>query len=186
MANDNKLLGSFDLVGIPPAPKGVPQIEVTFDIDANGIVQVSARDKSTGKEQQIRIQTSGGLSEEEIQKMVRDAEEHADEDKRRKDFIEVKNEADSQIYNTEKSLKEFGDKLSDSDKETLKTEIENLRKFVASTQDPEQIRTATSAFQTKTFQIFGTLHKSGEQPSAGSSEEPSKEDVEEAETTRNP
>ena len=114
LAADNKLLGQFDLVGIPPAPRGMPQIEVTFDIDANGIVNVSAKDKATGKEQQIRIQASGGLSEAEIQRMVREAEQHAAEDKRRREVIEARNQADALIYSTEKNLKEHGDRLSDS------------------------------------------------------------------------
>ena len=111
LAAQNKLLGQFDLMGIPPAPRGMPQIEVTFDIDANGIVNVSAKDKATGKEQQIRIQASGGLTEAEVEKMVREAAEHAEEDKKRKAAIEAKNHADSLIYSTEKSLKEYGDKV---------------------------------------------------------------------------
>ena len=102
MASDNKVLGQFDLVGIPPAPRGMPQIEVTFDIDANGIVNVSAKDKATGKEQQIRIQASGGLSDEDIEKMVNEAEEHAGEDKKRRELTEAKNNADSLVYSTEK------------------------------------------------------------------------------------
>ena len=110
MAADNKLLGAFDLVGIPPAPRGMPQIEVTFDIDANGIVNVSAKDKATGKEQQIRIQASGGLSEAEIQRMVREAEQHAAEDKRRRELVEARNQADAAIYTAEKQLQEHGDR----------------------------------------------------------------------------
>ena len=111
MAADNKLLGQFDLVGIPPAPRGMPQIEVTFDIDANGIVNVSAKDKATGKEQQIRIQASGGLSEADIDKMVKDAEAHAAEDKKRRELVEAKNQADGLIHTTERSLQEAGDKV---------------------------------------------------------------------------
>ena len=111
MAADNKLLGQFDLVGIPPAPRGVPQIEVTFDIDANGIVNVSAKDKATGKEQQIRIQASGGLSDADIEKMVKDAEAHAAEDKKRRELVEAKNQAEALVHSTEKSLKEYGDKV---------------------------------------------------------------------------
>jgi len=120
MAADNKLLGQFDLVGIPPAPRGVPQIEVTFDIDANGIVNVSAKDKASGKEQTIRIQASGGLSEADIQRMVKEAEAHAEEDKRRKELVEARNQTDSMIYTVEKSLKENEARLPAS----LKTEIE--------------------------------------------------------------
>src|ERR1700758_4414885 len=127
LAADNKLLGQFDLVGIPPAPRGMPQIEVTFDIDANGIVNVSAKDKSTGKEQQIRIQASGGLSEADIQRMVREAEQHATEDKRRREVIEARNQADALIYATEKDLKEHGNRLSDADRRAIEEEIAALR-----------------------------------------------------------
>ena len=111
MAADNKVLGQFDLVGIPPAPRGVPQIEVTFDIDANGIVNVQAKDKGTGKEQQIKIQASGGLSDADIDKMVKDAEQFADEDKKRRAGAEAKNQAESLIHSTESQLKEHGDKV---------------------------------------------------------------------------
>jgi molecular chaperone DnaK len=110
MAQDNKLLGQFDLVGIPPAPRGTPQIEVTFDIDANGIVNVSAKDKSTGKEQQIKIQASGGLSDEEIEKMVKDAEANAEADKKKREEVDVKNQAESLVFQVEKNLKEYGEK----------------------------------------------------------------------------
>jgi molecular chaperone DnaK len=120
MAMDNKLLGQFDLVGIPPAPRGVPQIEVTFDIDANGIVNVSAKDKGTGKEQQIRIQASGGLSDSDIEQMVQDAEKFAEEDKKRRESAEARNNADSLVHATEKQLEEHGDKIDDG----LKSEIE--------------------------------------------------------------
>ena len=113
MAADNKMLGQFDLVGIPPAPRGVPQIEVTFDIDANGIVNVSAKDKGTGKEQQIRIQASGGLSEADIEQMVKDAEAHAEEDKKRKAQVEAKNHAEALVHSTEKTLAEHGSKVGD-------------------------------------------------------------------------
>jgi molecular chaperone DnaK len=127
MAADNKLLGQFDLVGIPPAPRGVPQIEVTFDIDANGIVNVSAKDKATGKEQQIRIQASGGLSEADIQRMVREAEQHAAEDKRKRERIEARNQADAMIHSTEKDLREYGDKISPADKQAIERAIADLR-----------------------------------------------------------
>jgi molecular chaperone DnaK len=122
MAADNKLLGQFDLVGIPP-PRGVPQVEVTFDIDTNGIVNVQAKDKATGKEQQIRIQASGGLSEADIQRMVREAEMHAPDDKRRRERIEARNQADAMIYATEKDLKEYGDKIAAADKEAIERAI---------------------------------------------------------------
>jgi molecular chaperone DnaK len=127
IAAQNKLLGQFDLVGIPPAHRGVPQIEVTFDIDANGIVNVSAKDKGTGKEQQIRIQASGGLNEAEIERMVKEAEEHAEEDRKRKEQIEARNQADSLIYTTDKSLKEHGDKLDAGDRQAIENAISDLR-----------------------------------------------------------
>jgi molecular chaperone DnaK len=123
MAADNKLLGNFDLVGIPPAPRGVPQIEVTFDIDANGIVNVSAKDKGTGKEQQIKIQASGGLSEEEIDKMVKEAEANAEADKKKREGVDVKNQADTMIHSAEKNLKEFGDKVSEQEKKAIENDL---------------------------------------------------------------
>ena len=129
MAADNKLLGNFDLVGIPPAPRGVPQIEVTFDIDANGIVNVSAKDKGTGKEQQIKIQASGGLSEEEIDKMVKEAEANAEADKKKREGVDVKNQADTMIHSAEKNLKEFGDKVSEQEKNTIENDIKALISF---------------------------------------------------------
>jgi molecular chaperone DnaK len=130
MAADNKLLGQFDLVGIPPAPRGVPQIEVTFDIDANGIVQVSAKDKGTGKEHQIRIQASGGLSDAEIEKMVKDAEANADADKKRRETVEAKNQAESLIHSSEKSLKDYGDKVSEADRKAISDAIASLKEAV--------------------------------------------------------
>ena len=123
MAADNKLLGQFDLVGIPPAPRGTPQIEVTFDIDANGIVNVSAKDKSTGKEQQIKIQASGGLSDEEIDKMVKDAEANAETDKKKREEVDVKNQADSLVFQVEKNIKEHGDKISPEDKSKIEADL---------------------------------------------------------------
>jgi molecular chaperone DnaK len=132
MAVDNRTLGRFDLVGIPPAPRGMPQIEVTFDIDANGIVHVSAKDKATGKEQSIRIEVSSGLSEQEIEKMVNDAEAHADEDKQKADLIQARNEADQLIYGTEKTLKEHGDKVGDDEKKKIEEAKEALQAAVAS------------------------------------------------------
>jgi len=127
MAADNKMLGQFDLVGIPPAPRGVPQIEVTFDIDANGIVNVSAKDKATNKEQSIRIQASGGLTEEEIDKMVKEAESHAEEDKKRRELIDAKNQAEALIHSTEKSLSDLGDNVSAEDKTAVENAISELR-----------------------------------------------------------
>ncbi len=127
MAADNKLLGQFDLVGIPPAPRGVPQIEVTFDIDANGIVNVSAKDKGTGKEQQIRIQASGGLSEADIEKMVKDAESHAEEDKKRKAEVEAKNHAEALVHSTEKALSEHGSKVGEADRKAIENALADLK-----------------------------------------------------------
>lgn len=123
MAQDNKLLGQFDLVGIPPAPRGVPQIEVTFDIDANGIVNVSAKDKGTGKEQQIKIQASGGLSDDDIEQMVQDAEKFADDDKKRREQAEIRNQADSLVHQAEKQLEENGDKIDAGLKGEIETAI---------------------------------------------------------------
>ena len=131
MAADNKLLGQFDLMGIPPAPRGVPQIEVTFDIDANGIVNVTAKDKATAKEHQIRIQASGGLSDADIDKMVKDAEAHAEEDKKRRELVEAKNQGESLIHATEKSLADYGDKVSESDRQGITTAIDALRQALA-------------------------------------------------------
>jgi len=143
MAADNKLLGQFDLVGIPPAPRGVPQIEVTFDIDANGIVNVTAKDKATGKEHQIRIQASGGLSEADIEKMVKDAEAHAEEDKKRRALVEAKNQGESLIHATEKSLTEYGDKVSEADKQGITTAIDALKQALAG-DDAEVIKARTT------------------------------------------
>ncbi len=128
MAKDNKSIGRFELYGIPPAPRGVPQIEVTFDIDANGILNVSAKDLATGKEQSIRIQASSGLTEEEIQRMIKDAELHAEEDRRRKELAEARNQADSLIYNTEKNIKDLGDKIDEATKKEIEEKIEALKK----------------------------------------------------------
>ncbi|WP_455482029.1 molecular chaperone DnaK [Bartonella sp. B35(2025)] len=138
MANDNKLLAQFDLVGIPPAPRGIPQIEVTFDIDANGIVNVSAKDKGTGKEHQIRIQASGGLSDADIEQMVKDAEKHAAEDKKRREGVETRNQAEALIHSTEKSLNEYGDKVSAEDKSQIETAISDLKSALDGT-DTEEV-----------------------------------------------
>ena len=138
MSHDNKTLGNFELTGIPPAPRGMPQVEVTFDIDANGIVHVSAKDIGTGKEQSISITASSGLSKDEIAKMVRDAESHADEDKKKREVIEARNHADSMVYSTEKSLKEFGDKISTVEKGTIENKLAELKKLMES-EDAEAI-----------------------------------------------
>ena len=139
MAADNKLLGNFELVGIPPAARGTPQIEVTFDIDANGIVSVSAKDKGTGKEQKIQIQASGGLSEEEINKMVKDAEANKEADKKKRDGVDARNQADSIVFSTEKSLKEHGDKVSAEEKKAIEAGVTDLKEALKGT-DTEDIK----------------------------------------------
>src|ERR1700734_2832861 len=144
MAADNKLLGNFDLTGIPSAPRGVPQIEVTFDIDANGIVSVSAKDKATGKEQQIRIQASGGLSDGDIQRMVKDAEANAAEDKKRREAVEARNQADAAIYAAERQLREHGEKVDASQKQAIETAIANLKEAVKS-DDNDDIKAKTNS-----------------------------------------
>jgi molecular chaperone DnaK len=141
MAADNRTLGKFELVGIPPAPRGVPQIEVAFDIDANGIVHVHAKDLGTGKEQSIKITASSGLSEAEIQKLVRDAEAHAEEDKKRKELIEARNQADSMVYSVEKNIKEFGDKVDAAEKAKIEEAITKTKKALES-DDLEAIKKA--------------------------------------------
>jgi molecular chaperone DnaK len=158
MAADNKLLGQFDLVGIPPAPRGMPQIEVTFDIDANGIVQVSAKDKATGKEQQIRIQASGGLSDADIERMVKDAEAHAEEDKRRRELVEAKNNADALIHTTERTLKENAEKLPQADQDAARQAISALKDAVGG-DDAEQIRAKTEALAQVSMKLGEALYK---------------------------
>lgn len=167
MAVDNKLLGQFDLVGIPNAPRGVPQIEVTFDIDANGIVNVSAKDKATGKEQQIRIQASGGLSDADIEKMVKDAQSHAEEDKKRRELIDAKNHADSMIHAAEKSLKEHGDKIPASDKDTIEKDVAALKEAVAS-DDAEKIKSKTEALTQSTMKVGEIIYKAEQEKAAAS------------------
>ena len=139
MASDNKILGNFELVGIAPAPRGVPQIEVTFDIDANGIVNVSAKDKGTGKEQKIQIQASGGLSDEEINQMVKDAESNKEADKKKRESVDARNQADTLLHSTEKNLKEHGRKVSDTDKKAIEDASANLRNAIKGT-DIEEIK----------------------------------------------
>jgi molecular chaperone DnaK len=158
MAADNKLLGQFDLVGIPPAPRGVPQVEVTFDIDANGIVSVNAKDKATGKEQQIRIQASGGLSEGDIEKMVKDAETHAEEDKKRRELVEAKNQAEGLVHTTERTLKEAGDKVPHGERETVEAAIREVRSAIESN-DLERIRSKTQALAQASMRIGEAMYK---------------------------
>ena len=158
LAADNKLLGQFDLVGIPPAPRGMPQVEVAFDIDANGIVNVSARDKGTGKEQQIRIQASGGLSDSDIERMVREAEEHAGEDKARRELIDKRNHADSLVHSTEKSLAEHGDSLDPADKAAIEAAIADLRGALDG-DDPAAIDSRAEALQQAAMKLGEAMYK---------------------------
>jgi molecular chaperone DnaK len=158
MANDNKLLGQFDLVGIPPAPRGMPQIEVTFDIDANGIVHVSAKDLATQKEQSIKITASSGLSKEEVEKLVRDAQAHTEEDKKRRKAAEAKNQADNLIYQTEKNLKEHGDKISSEEKTKIEEAVATLKKAMEGN-DPDAIESATQALTTASHKLAEEMYK---------------------------
>ncbi|GIK99834.1 MAG: chaperone protein DnaK [Alphaproteobacteria bacterium] len=158
MAADNKLLGQFDLVGIPPAPRGMPQIEVTFDIDANGIVNVSAKDKATGKEQQIRIQASGGLADADIEKMVKDAEAHAAEDKKRRATVEARNHADALVHSTEKTLKEHGDKVGAAEKQAIEDAIAEVRKAMEG-DDAEAIKAKTEALAQASMKLGEAMYR---------------------------
>ena len=165
MAADNKALGQFDLVGIPPAPRGIPQIEVTFDIDANGIVQVSAKDKATGKEQQIRIQASGGLSDSDIDKMVKEAESNATDDKKRREVVEARNQLDGLIYSTEKSLSENGDKISEDEKAELESAIATAKEAMAG-EDPDAINAAREALQQSAMKLGEAMYKASQEEAA--------------------
>ncbi len=159
MASDNKVLGNFELVGIAPAPRGVPQIEVTFDIDANGIVNVSAKDKGTGKEQKIQIQASGGLSDEEINQMVKDAESNKEEDKKKREAVDARNQADTLIHSTEKNLKEHGSKVSDADKKVIEDASANLRNALKGT-DVEEIKKKTQDLVQASMKLGEAIYKS--------------------------
>jgi molecular chaperone DnaK len=174
MANDNKLLGNFELTGIAPAPRGVPQIEVTFDIDANGIVNVSAKDKGTGKEQKIQIQASGGLTDEEIQKMVKEAEANKEADKKKREEVDAKNHADSLIASTEQSLKEHGSKVSEADKKAIEKDMEDLKEAIKSDKT-EDIKTKTQQLMTSSMKLGETIYKA-QQDTAGDSKTDAKPD----------
>ena len=166
MAADNKILGQFDLVGLPSAPRGVPQVEVTFDIDANGIVNVSAKDKGTGKEQQIRIQASGGLSDDDIEKMVKDAEAHAEEDKERRAGVDARNHADSLIHTTEKSLAEHGDKISVDDKADIEAKLGALKDLLDS-DDAEKIKSASDELLQASMKMGEAMYNEGKTADEG-------------------
>jgi molecular chaperone DnaK len=152
------MLGQFDLVGIPPSPRGVPQIEVTFDIDANGIVNVQAKDKATGKEQQIRIQASGGLSEADIEKMVKDAEAHAEEDKKRKAAVEAKNHAEALVHSTEKALSEHGSKIGDAERTAIENAIADLKEALKG-DDSAAIQAKTNALAQASMKLGEAMYK---------------------------
>nr|WP_047582186.1 molecular chaperone DnaK [Methylobacterium sp. ZNC0032] len=174
MAADNKLLGQFDLMGIPPAPRGMPQIEVTFDIDANGIVSVTAKDKATNKEQQIKIQASGGLSEADIQKMVKDAEANAAEDKKRREVVEAKNQGESLVHSTEKSLKDYGDKVSEADKGAIETAVEALKTALTG-DDAEAIQARTNELMQASMKLGEAMYAASQAEGAAAEGEPAEE-----------
>lgn len=166
MASHNRLLGKFDLVGIPSAPRGVPQIEVTFDIDKNGILHVSAKDLGTGKEQQIKIESSSGLSEDEINRMVKEAESHADEDKKEREKVDVKNQAEQLAYQTEKTLGEIGDKISDDEKGTINSALEDLKEKLKG-DDVEAIKASMDALMKASHKMAEEMYKSSQAAGAG-------------------
>ena len=179
MASDNKMLGNFELIGIPPAPRGTPQIEVTFDIDANGIVSVSAKDKGTGKEQKIQIQASGGLTDEEIQKMVKEAEANKEEDKKKREAVDARNQADSILFSTEKSLKEHGDKISEDEKKAIETGISDLRNVLKGT-NIEEVKKKTQDLIQVSMKLGEAVYKSQQKDEpAKSGEQQSKKDEKE-------
>lgn len=171
MAADNKMLGQFDLMGIPPSPRGMPQIEVTFDIDANGIVSVTAKDKATNKEQQIRIQASGGLSDADIQKMVKDAEANAAEDKKRRELVEAKNQGESLVHSTEKSLKDYGDKVSAADKTAIETALDALKAALAE-DNAETIASRTTDVMQASMKLGEAMYAASQAEGAADEGEP--------------
>ena len=180
MAADNKVLGQFDLMGIPPAPRGMPQIEVTFDIDANGIVNVSAKDKATGKEQQIRIQASGGLSEADIQKMVKDAEANAAEDKKRREAVDAKNHADALVHSTEKALAEHGSKVEESERRAIEDAVSDLKEALKG-DDAEAIKAKTNTLAQASMKLGEAMYK--QQAESDAAKDAAKDDVVDAEFT---
>jgi molecular chaperone DnaK len=184
MAHDNKMLGQFDLVGIPPAPRGMPQIEVTFDIDANGIVNVGAKDKATSKEQSIRIQANGGLSDADIERMVKEAEANAAEDKLRKELVEAKNHADALIHTTEKALAEHGDKVGAPDKSAIEAAVAELKTALEG-EDASAIQAKTQALMQVSMKLGEAMYKAsaagGGEGAEGSGESQADEGVVDAE-----
>jgi molecular chaperone DnaK len=186
MAADNKMLGQFDLMGIPPSPRGVPQIEVSFDIDANGIVNVQAKDKATGKEQQIRIQASGGLSETDIEKMVKDAESHADDDKKRRAQVEAKNHAEALVHATEKALSEHGSKVGEAERTAIENAMADLKEALKG-DDPAAITAKSNALAQASMKLGEAMYKQGQGGEGGADaaagEAGKKDDVVDAEFT---
>jgi len=180
MAADNKILGQFDLMGIPPAPRGMPQIEVTFDIDANGIVNVSAKDKATGKEQQIRIQASGGLSESDIEKMIKDAEANAAEDKKRREAVDAKNHADALVHSTEKALAEHGSKIADTERRAIEDAVSDLKEALKG-EDAEAIKAKTNTLAQASMKLGEAMYK--QQAESDAAKDAAKDDVVDAEFT---
>jgi molecular chaperone DnaK len=166
MAADNRTLGRFELVGLPPAPRGMPQIEVTFDIDANGIVHVSAKDLGTGKEQSIRITASSGLSDEEIKKLVKEAEAHTEEDKKKKDLIEARNQADAMAYSVEKNIKEFGDKISAAEKTRIEDALARVKKSIEA-DDINEIKAAQEELTNASHKLAEAMYAKASEPHAG-------------------
>jgi molecular chaperone DnaK len=181
MAIDNRTLGRFDLVGIPPAPRGIPQIEVAFDIDANGIVHVSAKDMGTGKEQSIKIQASSGLSESEIKQKIKDAEAHAEEDKKKKALVEARNKADQMIYTTEKTLKEYGDKVSSDEKKNIEEKLEKVKQTMKG-ENADEINKSIDELMQASHKLAEQMYKQtagAQQQQAGPQEPPKEEPKEE-------
>jgi len=182
MASDNKSLGRFILDGIAPAPRGMPQVEVTFDIDTNGILHVKAVDKGTGKEQHITIQGSTGLSDDEIEKMKKDAEEHAEEDKKKKEEIETRNNADSLVFNTEKQMREHDAKLSDEIKKKVNTKVEEVKELLKKEDvDSEELKKATEELAVEAQEIGKIIYEEAQKESQAAGEENKKDDVVDAE-----
>lgn len=189
MANQNRTLGKFDLYGIPPAPRGIPQVEVTFDIDANGILHVSAKDMGTGKEQKIKITASSGLSKEEVERMVQEGEEHTAEDRKQKELIDIRNQADGVIYSVEKTLKDYGEKISFEERSEISKKLEDLKKKKDET-DIAVIKQTIDDLQQSVYKLSEAVYKGaaqdqqtaaeGEQPQEPSKAEPEKEQKEEA------
>ena len=177
MAADNKLLGNFDLVGIPPAPRGIPQIEVTFDIDANGIVNVSAKDKGTGKEQSIQIQASGGLSDSEIDNMVKEADANKEADKKKREEVDARNNADGLVHATEKSLEEHGDKVTAEDKEAIQTALRSLQDTLKDETDVEAIKQKTQDLSQASMKLGEAIYKSQQEAEKEPTKEETNDDV---------